>query len=81
MLVKPSLYKGREYYPNRHNREFTNAELRILYEAAEFEDINVQYLRDERIRTGWSKLNSIGSSIRNLIPSTRKSLIGFGVKS
>ena len=81
LLVKPSLYKGREYYPNRHNREFTNAELRILYEAAEFEDINVQYLRDERIRTGWSKLNSIGSSIRNLIPSTRKSLIGFGVKS
>ena len=80
LLVKPSLYKGREYYPNRHNREFVLSELKILYEVAEFEKIDVRYLRDERIRKGIGKLNSLGSWIRNLVPSTRKSLIGFGTK-
>ena len=81
LLVKPSLYKGREYYPNRHNREFVNSELRILFEVAGFVDISVEFLRDERIRFGIGKLKSVGSWIRNLIPSTRKSLIGFGVKN
>lgn len=80
LTVKPSLYKGREYYPNRHNREFTNAELRTLYRVAGFNNIEVRYLRDERFRTGGGKLKSVASWVRNLLPSTRKSLIGFGVK-
>jgi SAM-dependent methyltransferase len=80
LTVQPSMYKGREYYPNRHNREFVLADLKILYQVAEFKDIEVNFLRDERIRLGFGKLNSIGIWIRNLIPSTRKSLIGFGVK-
>lgn len=80
LLVQPSIYKGREYYPNRHNREFVRAELVALYQAANFSKIDVRFLRDERMRVGVDKLKSVGSWIRNAIPSTRKSLIGFGVK-
>jgi hypothetical protein len=78
--VQPSVYKGREYYPNRHNREFTKSELELLLNAGEFSDIQVSFLRDERIRTGAGKLKSMGSYIRNSIPSLRKSLIGFARK-
>lgn len=80
LLVKPIVYKGREYYPNRHNREFVRSELITLYQVAGFDTVVVLFLRDERIRSGIGKLNSIGSWIRNLLPSTRKSLIGFGIK-
>jgi ubiquinone/menaquinone biosynthesis C-methylase UbiE len=75
--VKPSIYKGREYYPNRHNREFTKKELEMLLQAAGFSAIKVTFLRDETIRTGLSKLNSLGSYLRNSIPSLRKSLMGI----
>ena len=78
--VKPSVYKGREYYPDRHNRELTFHELKILFNRAGFSLIEVRYLRNERFRSGFAKLISIGSFLRNIIPSTRKSLIGFGVK-
>lgn len=80
LTVEPSLYKGREYYPNRHNREFVLTELKQLYEVAGFDNIEVAHLRDERIRIGLNRAKSIGSWIRNLIPATRKSLIGFGIK-
>ena len=80
LLVQPSTYKGREYYPNRHNREFVKAELVTLFQVADFSEIDVSHLRDERIRLGLEKLKSVGSWLRNAIPSTRKSLIGFGVK-
>lgn len=75
--AKPSVYKGREYYPNRHNREFTKKELEQLLEEAGFTSIHVSYLRDERIRMGMEKIKSLGSYLRNGIPSLRKSLIGF----
>ncbi len=78
--AKPEIYKGREYYPNRHNREFTKKELEQLLVAAEFKNIKVEYLRDERIRPGFSKLISIGSYLRNGIPSMRKSLISLARK-
>ena len=80
LSVVPSTYKGREYYPNRHNREFTKVDLLVLYRAANFSHIDVQFLRDETIRIGPQKLKSVGSWIRNIIPSTRKSLIGFAIK-
>ena len=80
LLVQPSMYKGREYYPNRHNREFVKSDLQTLYQVANFSAVDVRFLRDERIRFGMDKLKSVGSWIRNAIPSTRKSLIGFGVK-
>lgn len=75
--VKPSIYQGREYYPNRHNREFTKSELELLLKAAGFSSIRVSFLRDERIRTGKNKIVSLGSYLRNSIPSLRKSIIGI----
>jgi SAM-dependent methyltransferase len=78
--VQPSLYKGREYYPNRHNREFTKTDLESLLHAAEFTSVNVSFLRDERIRPD-GNLQSIGSYLRNSIPSLRKSLIGIAKKA
>lgn len=75
--VQPSIYNGREYYPNRHNREFTRKELVLLLHAAGFSSIKVSFLRDERIRTSIGKIRSIGSYVRNSIPSFRKSLMGM----
>lgn len=78
--VQPSIYKGREYYPNRHNREFTKKELELLFDAAGMSNINVSYMRDERIRLGLAKTVSVGSYVRNSVPALRKSLIGFAYK-
>lgn len=78
--VQPSIYKGREYYPNGHNREFTKFDLELLLKAGDFADIQVSFLRDERIRTGTGKLKSVGSYLRNSIPSLRKSLMAFARK-
>lgn len=80
LTVQPSVYKGREYYPNRHNREFVIADLKVLYEHAGFCNVSLRYLRDERIRPGYGKLRSAGSWLRNAVPGLRKSLIGFGEK-
>lgn len=80
MNVSPSIYKGREYYPNRHNREFIKEELDTLLKAANFKEIRTAFLRDERIRLGLGKLKSIGSYLRNSVPPLRKSLIAYGVK-
>ncbi len=79
--AQPIAYKGREYYPGRHNREFTKRELEQLLSVAEFKNIHVDFLRDERIRHGLGKIVSIGSYLRNGIPSMRKSLIAFARKS
>lgn len=76
----PSVYKGREYYPNRHNREFVRKDLHDLLEAGNFSAIETRFLRDERLRFGVGKLQSLGSFVRNIIPSTRKSLIAFAQK-
>lgn len=78
--VQPSIYKGREYYPNRHNREFVKTDLEALFKAGGFNEVQVSFLRDERIRTGAGKIKSFGSALRNSIPSLRKSLIGFARK-
>jgi SAM-dependent methyltransferase len=51
-----------------------------LLHAAGFSSVQVSFLRDERIRTGAGKIKSLGSYLRNSIPSLRKSLIGFGRK-
>lgn len=75
--VQPSVYKGREYYPNRHNREFTKRELGQLLHVAGFLSVQVAFLRDERIRIGIEKIKSFGSYVRNSVPSLRKSLIAI----
>jgi len=77
---KPSIYRGREYYPDRHNREFTRDELSLLLHRAGFSNVEVEYLRDETVRLGTSKMKSIGSWIRNAWPQGRKTLMGIGMK-
>lgn len=75
--AKPMFQRGFSFYPVRHNREFTRAELACLLSESGFVDIHVEFLRDRNFRTGFKKLLSIGSAARNLIPSLRKSLIAF----
>jgi SAM-dependent methyltransferase len=80
LYAKPVLYKGHSFYPRRHNREFTKGELKELLEAAHFRDIEVRYLKSRRHREGLERLLSIGTAIRDAIPSLRKSLIAFARK-
>ena len=80
LLEKPILYKGLSFYPNRHNREFTKNELKLLLEAGSFEKIRVSYLQSCRYRVGLERIRGIGSAMRDLIRSFRKSLIAFAVK-
>lgn len=76
----PVLYKGLSFYPARHNREFTRDELHLLLEEAGFRDIDVAFLKSRRYREGLERLRSIGSALRDLAPSLRKSLIAFAEK-
>ena len=55
-------------------------ELALLLAEAGFRDIDVRYLRSRRWRTGWSRVRSLGTAVRNAVPSLRKSLIAFAVK-
>jgi ubiquinone/menaquinone biosynthesis C-methylase UbiE len=76
----PVLYRGFSFYPERHNREFTRAELITLLRTADFRDIEVSFLKSRRHRQGMEKILSVGSAFRDLIPSLRKSLIAFAKK-
>lgn len=76
----PSVYKGRDYFPNRHNHEFTKQELTALFVAAGFKEVAVSFLRDQTLGEYKGALSALGSWLRNSIPATRKSLIAFGVK-
>jgi SAM-dependent methyltransferase len=78
--AKPVVYKGREYYPDRHNREFTKAELGLLLAEAGFRDIDVRYLRSRRYRTGVERLKSVGTALKDAVAPLRKSLIAFARK-
>lgn len=78
--AKPLLYKGSHFYPMRHNREFTRAELATLYQRAGFTEIKVDFLRSHRLRFGPERVKSLGTWLRDMVPSLRKSLIGFGRK-
>ena len=53
--VQPSVYKGRDYYPNRHNREFTKAELAQLLHAAGFSTIQVSFCATKESELGLEK--------------------------
>lgn len=80
LYATPILYKGMSFFPRRHNREFTRAELDLLLRAAGFRDIDVRFLRSRRYREGWDLVKSIGTAVKDLVPSLRKSLIAFAVK-
>ncbi|HVT34371.1 MAG TPA: class I SAM-dependent methyltransferase [Nevskiaceae bacterium] len=80
LRTEPVVYKGREYYPDRHNREFTRDELELLLREAGFRGVDVRFLRSRRYREGWEQLRSLGTALKDAVPSLRKSLIGFGRK-
>ena len=78
--AEPLLYKGRSFYPLRHNREFTRDELHALLTAAGFRNIEVRFLRSRRYREGLARLRSLGSAVRDAWPSLRKSLMAYAEK-
>ena len=80
LYSEPVLYNGRSFYPLRHNREFTCREVSILLAVSGFKDIRVSFLKSRRHREGLEKIRSLGSALRDLIPSLRKSIIAFAVK-
>jgi SAM-dependent methyltransferase len=80
LFAKPVFYKGYSFYPLRHNREFTRAELRLLLELCGFQEIDVRYLKSRRHREGFERLLSLGTAIRDAVPGLRKSLIAFARK-
>ena len=80
LYAQPILYKGMSFYPRRHNREFTRADLNILLRAAGFRDIDVRFLKSRRFREGMERIKVIGTAIKDLVPSLRKSLIAFARK-
>ncbi len=78
--AQPLTYRERNFYPFRHNREFTRDELELLFRRAGFREVKADFLRSRRVRFGWSRLSSIGTWLRDLVPGMRKSLIAFGRK-
>jgi SAM-dependent methyltransferase len=80
LYAQPISYKGMSFYPERHNREFTRDELRILLESSNFRNIEIMFLKSRRHREGLEKIRTIGTMIKDAIPSLRKSLIAFAEK-
>lgn len=78
--AQPVLYKGREYYPDRHNREFTAQELELLLRRGGFEKVEVAFLKSRRYRPGVKAVVSVGTAIKDVFPGLRKSLIAFATK-
>jgi len=80
LYATPTLYKGMSFFPRRHNREFTRSDLEILLRASGFREIDVRFLKSRRYREGLGQVKSIGTALKDLVPSLRKSLIAFAVK-
>lgn len=76
----PILYNGMSYYPLRHNREFTKSDLELLLGVSGFERYEVSFLKSRRYREGIERIRSVGTVLRDWIPSFRKSLIAFAYK-
>jgi hypothetical protein len=52
----------------------------MLLEEAGFRKIEVTFLKSRRYREGLERLRSLGSALRDVVPSLRKSLIAFAEK-
>jgi SAM-dependent methyltransferase len=73
--LKPFFYKGLPYF-ERHNREFTADDLRILADTCGFEVVKVAYIRSVRHnKKGFRRIEIPFSYVRDLIPLFRKSLM------
>ena len=72
---EPYLYKGRPYF-DRHNHEFTPAELRTLAETCGFAVERLRYIRSRRYgKEGLRLLEIPFTALRDLIPIFRKSIM------
>jgi SAM-dependent methyltransferase len=80
LRAQPISYKEMSFYPLRHNREFTRHELEILLVAAGFQNIQVRFLKSRRYRSGLERLKTLGTMLKDAVPSLRKSLIAFAEK-
>jgi hypothetical protein len=80
LFADPVVYNGREFYPGRHNREFTFAELNMLLQEAKLKNIRVDYLESVKQRFGLGIVVTYLSKIKYSIPGFRKSLIAFATK-
>lgn len=76
---KPIIYKSMSFF-DRHNREFVKHDLIDLFEAGGFSNIEVQFIKSRRYRSGLERFKNVGTAIKDSIPSFRKVLIGFGEK-
>jgi hypothetical protein len=52
----------------------------LLLEHAGFRQIEVTFLKSRRHREGLERLKSIGTAVRDAVPSMRKSLIAYAEK-
>lgn len=73
-------YKNMSFFPMRHNREYTKGELVLLLEKSGFKEPRVDFIQSLHYYKWPEKIRLIGSRIRDIIPSFRKTLIGFGIK-
>uniref|UniRef100_A0A831XE16 Class I SAM-dependent methyltransferase n=1 Tax=Geobacter metallireducens TaxID=28232 RepID=A0A831XE16_GEOME len=80
LYAEPILYSGKSFFPDRHNREFTLDEVTILLKATGFKVLDAYHLKSTRYRIGLGKVKGIGTMLRDMIPSFRKSIIAFGEK-
>ena len=78
--ANPIQHKNMSFFPMRHNREYTREELTILLKRSGFSDIRVNFIESLHYYKWPKKLRTIGSRIRDIIPSFRKTLMSFGVK-
>ena len=68
------------FFPHRHNREFTLSELVLLFQKANFSKVEGYFLKSRHLRKGIGKIKSVGTMIRDLLPSTRKTVMAAGIK-
>lgn len=78
--AEPISHKGMSFFPLRHNREYTIKELQILLARSGFKSIKTRFMKSRRLRTGCGSVLSLGSALRDIIPSFRKSIIGMALK-
>jgi SAM-dependent methyltransferase len=78
LRAEPLIDRGREFYPDRHNREFAADELRLLLDRAGFAKIRVCHIASRRRRTGLKRVRNLGAWLRDVVPGWRKTLMAFG---
>ena len=80
LLAEPVQYKGMFFYPDRHNRDFTIEDLKVLLEEASMHIDSIYFLKSKKRREGIRSILSAGSMARDLVPSFRKHIIAIGRK-